>query len=307
MRLIKSTISKSIKNASSFGLLLALTGCLAAHPNELAVGHLARVQERTAIEVPLNNPVCLNGASQAQILWQRASIVQKTAQLLAHSYNPDPAIFGQIVDGKPWWGMEGIFVFGSGQRSIEGASEEARFIVNPYLLVAANSWSAEIWDTNKIGAKELSDKSFPFCFKPSYLRFYPREKAVKVLYDITEFHSKLATFDYCRKEKNNISDFGLVAYNARDFGYRYIFFDPEKSVNVTNENPTAKAIEIRQFIHCGGSCGLESGCNNMSPAQDEIDHLKLKALPATALVKLWKSEPESTKTPADMHVYLEFR
>lgn len=287
--------------------LFSLAACQRAASNELAVGALARISSNQPVEISLYNPVCLNGASQAQILYQRSYVVQKNQQLLARAYNPNHDVFGQIVDGKPWWGMPGIFVYGAGAKSCDGASEEARFILNPFLLVGANSWSAEIWDTNKFSAKEANDKNFPYCFMPDSLQFFPREKMAKVIYNITDYHARLGIFDYCRKEKNNISDFGLVAYNARDFGYRYIYFDQRDSVNVENVNPVTRATEIKQMIHCGGSCGLPSGCNNMSPAQDEIDHLRLKALPASAVVKLWKEAPDNCNSEADMKLVLEFR
>lgn len=312
---ITSIFSRLLKNNAklniSFCLLLfILAACNSARParcNDLAVGNQARITDNKAIDITLYGPVCLNGSSQAQILNQRSFVVQKNPQLLGKAYSPDQDIFGQIVDGKPWWGMPGIFVYGAGSKSCDGPSEESRFIVNPYLLVGVNSWSAEIWDTNKFSAKEANDKNFPFCFMPSSLQFFAREKTAKVSYDITDYHARLKYFDYCRREKNNISDFGLVAYNARDFGYRFIYFDPENSTNVENVNGSARATEIRQMIHCGGSCGLPSGCNNMSPAQDEIDHLRLKALPARAMVKLWKAEPENIHIAPDMQVVLEFR
>ncbi len=307
-RSIINNLSNKARLATTFiAFLFSLAACQTAISNELAVGSLARTSSNQTIEIPLYNPVCLNGASQAQILSQRSYVVQKIPQLLASAYNPSQDFFGQIVDGKPWWGMPGIFVYGAGAKSCDGASEEARFIVNPFLLVGANSWSAEIWDPNKFSEKEASDKNFPYCFMPASLHFYPREKIAKVIYDITDYHARLGIFDYCRKEKNNISDFGLVAYNARDFGYHYIYFDQKASANVENVNPTTRATEIRQMIHCGGSCGLSTGCNNMSPAQDEIDHLRLKALPAKAMVKLWKEAPDSTNSEADMKLVLEFR
>jgi len=257
-----------------------------------------------------NATASFNGATRAQIIAMRKKSIMQSSRLLDGEYIASPEIFDQIVDGKPWWGMEGSFVYGVGAQSTKGNSEESRFILNPYLLVAANSWSTEIWDKSKISEREFADSNFPFCYMPENFSINPKEKTLKVIYDISAFHARLLAYDYCRKEKSTISDFGLTAYNARDFGYRYIYFDPKMSINVENTNDNSandSPVEIKQYIHCGGSCGLSSGCNNMSPAQNEIDRLRLKGLPAKACIKLWRQRPTNLSDKEDFKVVFEFR
>ncbi|MCW5823329.1 MAG: hypothetical protein KIT34_11035 [Cyanobacteria bacterium TGS_CYA1] len=262
------------------------------------------------IEIPLNPVACFNQQSKTQIIEQRKKALAQFPQLILGTYSANPVVFDQIVDGKPWWSMEGSFVYGSGARSTKGNSEESRFILNPFLLVAANSWSTLIWDPDKMKGDEFADSNFPFCYMPERIVINPKERKLTVTYDITAYHARLLAYDYCRKEKSTISDFGLTAYNARDFGYRYIHFDPKGSINVINTDNEAnvdKAIEIKQFIHCGGSCGLLSGCNNMSPAQNEIDRLRLKGLPATASFTLWRQKPADISDKEDFKVVFQFK
>lgn len=310
MLLIKSIITRSLKkNASALALLailqLSMAGCNSqqARSNSLNFSN-------DEINLSLNPLVCFNQQSRAQILAQRQKAIEQFTQLTDGTYCPDHQIFDQIVDGKPWWSMEGSFVYGQGELSTKGNSEESRFILNPYLLVAANSWSCEIWDKNKMSGKEFADLNFPFCYMPERATINPKEQKLVVTYDITAYHARLLSYDYCRKEKSTISDFGLTAYNARDFGYRYIYFDPKGSINVLNTSDSKSknnSVEIKQFIHCGGSCGLPSGCNNMSPAQPEIDRLRLKGLPARASIKLWRQRPANINDKEDFKVIFEFR
>lgn len=309
---IKSIITRLLKkNSSAFILLAVLQLDLFVVGCQSQTEHLNTLNNNCSeIELPLNPVSCFNQQSKAQILEQRKKTVEKFPQLIIGKYAADPLIFDQIIDGKPWWSMEGSFVYGSGKRSTTGNSEESRFILNPFLLVAANSWSTEIWDPDKMKGNEFADPNFPFCYMPERVEINPKEKQLVVTYDITAYHAHLLAYDYCRKEKSTISDFGLTAYNARDFGYRYIHFDPKGSINVVNtynESNSSKVTEIKQYIHCGGSCGLASGCNNMSPAQSEIDRFRLKGLPATASFVLWRQKPADLSDKEDFKVVFQFK
>lgn len=204
--------------------------------------------------------------------------------------------------------MQGTFIWGAGQRSIEGAAEESRFLLNPFLLVGANSGTALIWDKDKISASDLNDKAFPYCWLPQSLKFYPSEALVQEVYDISAFNKELTG----RKEKMTVAvddtlKFGLIAYNARDFGFNYIYLDPLKSMNITPANKTSNPTQIKQMIHCGNSCQYPGGCNNMSPAQPEIDVFICSKLPARANIKLWKSSPLSKDSPADLTIFMDLR
>ena len=93
----------------------------------------------------------------------------------------------------------------------------------------------------------------------------------------------------------------LIAYNARDLRFNYLYVDTGQSDGVVSANNERKAVEVRQYIHCGGSCGYAGGCNNMSPTQAELD-IELTKVPAKAYIKLWRDNPKSVDGPSDMDV-----
>ncbi len=274
--------------------------------DSLAIGRLSKAA--APVEIPVNSPTALNFKSKAQILNLRKQAVNSMPILLKGNYAPSEVVFGHIEDNRPWWGMHGAFVWGAGKRSIEGDAEEARFLLNPFLLVGANSGSALIWKSGSISQADLNDPTFPFCWLPTSLRWYPAQSLVQVTYDITTFNR--AIFE--RRPKLilptvKINQFGLIAYNARDFGFNYIYLDINKSINILNSALVSDPVLISQMIHCGGSSQYPGGCNNMSPAIADIDRIAFTKLPARAKVALWKDKPINLQVPPDMTCFMDFR
>ena len=290
-----------------FICLLILVYCAAVsgvNANSLVVGPDSNCPD--VIDVPINKPSELNFKSKEEILKMRSQIVNLTPALLQQPYGPTAAIFDPIKDSRPWWGMQGTFIWGAGKRSIEGAAEESRFLLNPFLLIGANSGSALIWNTDKITSSDLNDQSFPYCWLPESLRWYANESLVQAKYDVASFNSALkARSTKLLLPTLQVLKFALIAYNARDFGYNYIFLDTSKSINVVAKIKSDNPVLIKQMIHCGKSCQYADGCNNMSPAQPEIDEFECTALPARANIMLWKEKPASKNTKADLTYYLD--
>jgi len=297
----------SAKFAVSLSALLCFSPSRAlASTNSLAVGD--RAISSQPIDVALNPLGDLNFRTKAEIYNWRAQILSKSAGLLASAYTPLPEIFERIEDGRPWWGVKGSFVWGAGQRSIEGLAEESRFVLNPLLLVGANPNTALMWDDKAITDADLADYSFPFVWLPQTLRWYPPQALVQVIYDVTAFNKDLET----RKPKLKVSPdtvnrFGLIAYNARDFGYNYIYLHVDKSINITADEPNKEPVQIVQMIHCGGSCQYPGGCNNMSPAMPKIDYFRFSALPARAHISLWHDRPKTVEDKPDLTYFLDLR
>lgn len=288
------------------GLLQVPSSCLAQqNDNELAFGKNARAQGK--VSIPINLPVQFNYKTRAEILGMRQKEVTKYPTLLKNPYTPYNPIWGAIEDGKPWWGLAGAAVFDSGPHSMMGFAEESRFMMNPYLLVAANPGATGIWHQQLITRKQIDDPKFPFFWQPESLVLDPSRPLGTVVYNLTDWTNKCRNSGLL-KNPAFIKKFSLVAYNARDFGYNYIYFNPEKSIHVTNDNPTTEAVFIKQFIHCGGTCGCPTSCcNNMSPFIEEIDRLRINKLPARAVVYLWKEDPGEAKENPDLVFLLEFR
>jgi len=290
-------------------IFLLFSACITkttAEPNVLAIGD--RAINSAPVDIPINDPGDLNFKTREEILNWRIQNLYKSPGLLSGEYVPNPAVFSQVVDGKPWWGMQGTFIWGVGKRSIEGLSEESRFVLNPLLLVGANPNCVNLWKPDQITPIDMSDPTFPYCWLPKSLRWYPDQSLVQVVYDVTEFNQRLEI----RKDKliaapSDVNRFGLIAYNARDFGFDYLYLNTAKSINVTQDKPVSKAVQIQQMIHCGGSCGYPGGCNNMSPAMPDIDYFRFSALPARAHIDLWKQKPNSVNDKPDLIYYLDLR
>lgn len=283
------------RRKSDMGLwpVIVILACLAAgligfwyvlqpepNRNALAIGGAAR---QDGLDVTIQPPLEFDFLSKAEVLKRRVDAVQEYPGLIADEYTPSEAVFGQIVDGLPWWGIMGQFYYGSGEKSIEGASEESRFMLNPYLLVAADFY----------GRSDQLPNAPLYC-APSRLHWEPAAANADAYYD-----------GACAAQMNGLFD--LIVYNARDMNLNYVYVSYADSENVAKSDPPAYAYAIPQFIHQGGSCGYPGGCNNMSPPTPEIDGLALTGLPAKVVTWLWRARPASVAQPPDMVFALYFR
>lgn len=284
---------------------MAIHHCAKASANELELGPQSKFPDGTALQI---NPIQdLNYKSKLDILNMRANAINVYRALLIGQYNATPAVFGEITDGKPWWGMAGQYIWGEGPRSIEGMSEESRFILNPFLLVGANPWTAMIWNKEKITEDDLRRYDFPYTWLPQSLRFWPSAKMGQVVYDVTGYNQRLRQYaDKIEKGDEN-NHFGLVAYNARDFGYDYMFISPTQSANIENTDKNKDVVQIRHYIHTGDSSKYPGGCNNMSPAMAQIDDIVYTKLPARATVYLWKQRPPSVTAKPDLTFVVDLK
>jgi hypothetical protein len=210
-------------------------------------------------------------------------------------YVPHPNIFGQIVSGKPWWGILGIGYYGPGARGIDGVSEESRMIVNPYLLVGLVESSAHIVNTKEFSPKEI----YP---KPVSLVWQANKNTATAVYDVSYYVQTGKKYNY----SDNKIVLNLVAYNACDFGYNYLYLEPSDSRNIKTHGARNQAVRLLQFIHLGNSCGYPGGCNNMSPHIDGLE-IDVSSLPAKAHLKLWKNNPLNNFNTADFDFILELK
>lgn len=268
--------------------------------NRLAVGDDAKVS--SPVQIGIAPPADFNYKTRAEIEKWRTDRAMLHADLLYYQYRPTSEIFGQITDGKPWWGLLGQTFYGPGPKSIEGNAEESRFLLNPYLLCQANfsidkfTFDGALYPTQA----DLATTGMPVDCAIERAIFYAREKRVDLYYDVSKFKQDLTRFVKLPNDFGNIP-FDLVAYNARDFGYRYMQVFGAQEINGVDN----RIIEITQYIHTGDSCGYPGGCNNMSPFIKGLHDLTLKALPARMGIGLYKNRPSSGQSP-DMTVVLNF-
>jgi hypothetical protein len=282
-------------------LLTACSGHTTA--NELSIGKTAKAAAPVTIQ--MNQPIELDFKSRDDVLGMREKEIKKYPQLLGDEYQPGEC-FDLIEDDRPWWGLYGLHVYRQGNHSIDGPSKESEYLLNPYRLVSAEPVNIGIFRPNSLTEKQLSTKDFPFEWKSGPVKFDAKNSMAQVTYDVTGYHRQLAKWIPSLKGDTVIQDFSLIAYNARDLSLPYMYLDPVKSINVSPWK-MRDSVEIRQMIHCGGSCGYPGGCNNMSPHSVEMDNNHLQKLPARAYLKLWKERPRDVqKAPPDFVMVLDF-
>lgn len=291
-------------------LLLAVlsicTSSVSTGANQLSLGNESKVPG--TIMIPVVGFSNLNGITVEDLYKRRTEAVFKYKQLVSDkdTYQPSDSIFGSCESGKPWWGTWGMYVYREGQKSILGPAKESTYIFNPFRLISAEQGSVGLWNSTALGSNELRNPRFPFLWESGPVLFNPKLRTARVWYNVTKFNSQLAEFQkYMRVHLTNINGFSLIAYNARDFGFNYIYMDPAKSINI--QRWRAQAVPITQFLHCGGSCGYPGGCNNMSPFIKELDRNYISKLPARAVFKLWVAEPESVSDAADFTYVMDFQ
>jgi hypothetical protein len=231
-------------------------------------------------------------------LWQR--IFGGTAEAApppTGDYKPSPAVFGQIVSGKPWWGMLGISYYGPGEKGIAGPSEESRFILNPYLFVGLIEKNARVFKGDDSFAREI----YPI---PRNLVMDFTTMKGEVTYAISTYMALAQQYGYQDAREPKLT---LVAYNARDFRFNYLALDGERTKNIKYRKGAIHPIALKQYIHLGGSCGYQGGCNNMSPKQPALD-IAVQQLPATIFTKLWKKRPsKGDQSAPDMEFVIHLR
>jgi len=244
------------------------------------------------MEIEFQAPRELDFKSKAEVLALRTSAVQRYSELLANAYAPSVAVFGEIADGAPWWGLTSHLLYASGEHSIDGPSEEARFILNPYLLVAADFHGA--WGQGLLPDQFLLDPNTTLDCFPTRIHWRPRQAQAEARYPaecVTKMSSRY---------------FDLIAYNARDLNLSFIYVPYEEAQNVRHWSPPPTAYNNPQYLHRGGSCGYPGGCNNMSPSTPDIDGLEITGFPARVVARLWKNQPASVNQPPDMTFVLKF-
>lgn len=264
-----------------------------------------------AYPIRLQVPIELDGLPRSDVWRIRTEAVNQYPYLIIGSYAPSMEVFGQIEDGLPWWGMSGQFYFGSGEKSIRGPAEESRFVINPYLLVAADFFglgqeATPGWNTSMIQESFVESPNFPLICQPNNLSWNPQRRYAEVSYNVSQCMREMSYWATSPLTLPYMT-FDLIAYNARDFNLNFMQVSFIDSPNLSQYEPFRGVFPISHFIHRGGSCGYPGGCNNMSPTTPEISYYTLAALPAHMTIWLWKNNPGTSSIPPDMRFVIRFQ
>ena len=239
----------------------------------------------------INPPAEYDSLPRSAIYSIRQERVAEHADLLARlavrDYWPLDAVFGGIEDGRPWWGLLGLHHYGRGSRSMEGPSEESRYIENPYLLVGLR----ESWAFTKRGEPK------GLYVRPTRLSWHGRSPVAWARYNLFSYLTEMNR-DH-QSDYTYYWDLWLVAYNARDLGLSFISIDVKRSSGIHFSDQANQVIEIPYFLHAGMSCGVPGGCNNVSPTFTPLN-IRLLGFPARAYIKLWRERPRSADEPPNV-------
>ena len=200
-------------------------------------------------------------------------------------YEPSEEIFGQIVDGKPWWGLEHVICSNS-KDNTSGISNLSKYINNPNMLIVVgqaytfHKKSDMNWFCNSEFAKYI----------PYEMKYDANEKMITAKYKMSRYLVDNAKYYAGRRDSRYY--IMIQGLNAKDFGYRYGLIYNLSNITMRNHpNAAEDYYEFADYIHLGGSCGAEGGCNNISPQQPALE-FHFDNLPAEFFVSLRKTRPE---------------
>lgn len=265
------------------------------HVNELFIN----TKDNSTYNVPINEPIELDFLTKQHVFDIRKKYAAADQPIIPANYTPSDTVFGQIQDNKPWWGL---ITKNPGEHSIDGLSEESRYINNPLLLVG-------VGDSSFLHVPEVAKPgNYP---KPTSLSFCPSKKTITVVYNLLNYcrEQGLLNNDDTFWEDGEIGDLVLECINARDFGYNFAYAYSSQNISFKdpNNNLSTNVQQLQDFLHTGGSCGYAGGCNNASPYQGFLYLIAPKILPASIGIKLWKQQPQDINSPPDLYYIVNFQ
>ncbi len=254
--------------------------------------------------IKINKPVNFSYMPKEQIYKLRNNAVQDSI-FRNYYYKPSEYVFGQIISGKPWISVNGCWSI-DGDAEVDNLSEESRFILNPSILVHI--------DYPMLSSRTKDNQNFCNLQNNFFTRLLPTSAEYsKQNNRITTTYSQGLPYG-AETYKRDVAmgayqaHYNFNGINARDLGYRYVYLDKSKSklnntIFIGNNNISNNVQEFKNFIHLGGSCRVEGGCNNGSPYQSELGFMignRSNQKLYKYYLKLWKNKPASPEDEADI-------
>ena len=259
---------------------------------EYSASILEKLKTQKEVSIPVNQPTAYSGRTQESILNERKNYVAKVFNM--PNYHPSERIFQGIVDGKPWISLKGAYCNGwktkNGRTS--GPSEESVFMNNPIGLVMV--------EMPYYGYVKPNSCSPITKFLPTKITV--SQDAINLYYNISGFQDAVVN-----EQGKQYAIYYLKPINAKDFGYEWGYVAKRGNLGFSHDTPINKRpYNFKDFIHCGGACEIEGGCNNGSPNQPQLGFGLDNKYPASMQIYLWKEKPEHWYSDADMIVNLYF-
>ena len=259
---------------------------------EYSASILEKLKTQKEVSIPVNQPTAYSGRTQESILNERKNYVAKVFNM--PNYHPSERIFQGIVDGKPWISLKGAYCNGwetkNGRTS--GPSEESVFMNNPIGLVMV--------EMPYYGYVKPNSCSPITKFLPTKITV--SKNAINLYYNISGFQDAVVN-----EQGKQYAIYYLKPINAKDFGYEWGYVAKRENLGFSHDTPINKRpYNFKDFIHCGGACEIEGGCNNGSPNQPQLRFGLDNKYPASMQIYLWKEKPEHWYSDSDMIVNLYF-
>ncbi len=287
---IDKILFKSTINNYTNSILLGKNTNLSASNFNINIPNLFALSFPLEKEIEINPLTNYNYVSKQHIYDARKDFVAKSI-FKSETYKPNDEVFGQIVDGKPWYPISRMVCNQYSEQAPDSFSEESRFINNPAVLLGLDL---------AYNFSNLSVCREQQTLEPRGIVYTPHNKTITITYSLSQF------FDSLRYNYRNNFKFMLNPLNAVDLGYKYAYAYNVSNVSFEPNSINAIIYELKYFIHLGKACKIKGGCNNGSPFQKEL-MFNAFALPASIDVYLWKEKPNSTTKPYDFKYKLIFK
>ena len=249
-----------------------------------------KYRDMNYVNIKVNYPISLSYLTKQRIYNIRKQYISESIFENKY-YEPSEYVFGQIEDKKPWLSIYLCEDEDAKEHSINGPSEESRFILNPTVLVALE---------------------YPFYITGSDYEWCHSNEAIMLPKSVSysgKNNEISVTYTSLPIVIQNNSFYQFNGINAKDLGYKYFYIDKEKSTYIPEftsaNNPSTNIQEFNNFIHLGSSCRHPGGCNNGSPRQPSLEFQykseKYTRHNAVIYLKLWKERPESADSVSDIN------
>lgn len=247
------------------------------------------------VNVPINQMTDLTPMSKEEILNLRKKMVKNsTVFSKIKNYSPNPDVY-RIEEGLPWISAYEITKYGTKNSEDigKGPSRSSMLINNPELLIG---FLIPEYNFEEYARGDKEPNYIDYLF-PKKITWDEKSKTIRAYFNL-------------RKLLRRRSDYTITFYaddtNARDFGYNWAWCEKNFGAEFLSENNiTVEPQEIYGYYHRGYACGVEGGCNNYSPHQNNL-YFNLKTPDTFLRFKFWKKKPFSKNQKADIYYEMWF-
>lgn len=292
--------------ASVLTSVFILSSCSGGAPvssNHLNVGYGVTAPDSVDVATNFAGLMNYNGKTADELYAMRTRNAGLHPELLQGAYKPTPSVF-QIESKTPWWGLKGYLFRAEDLNKTDGLSRESPFFGNPYLLVCPELYGTDLHRSpQRFSTAQSFADIFPAFEQPKSIKIFPKERREEITYDMMGYYNHVKALLDQPWQISGIG-FDINAYNAEDFGYNYLYIEPGKSNNLNKLPPEVIKIGQTLMVRHRDTCG--PACNDID-SPDTLKGFRLKSLPASCHLLLWREKPASHLDRPDFIVDMIFK